>query len=75
MRINRFKQPRYSKGQKVRCWVGDDWALGYVEGWTRVGSDGFRYNVRFYSGGKGVGAVWQHDMEPEDAVSRLGEIV
>jgi len=68
------RTPRYSKGQKVRVWVGDEFVLATVTDCRRVGKTGFQYDVLFYESGRGAGAMWEHQLEPEDAVSRLGEI-
>lgn len=73
--FRRLKQPKFSKGQRVRVWVGDEFVIGTVVGWTRVGSDNFQYKVAFSVSPKVPGTCWQHDMEAEDAVTRLGGIV
>jgi hypothetical protein len=72
-----IKQPRFSKGQKVRCWVGDEFVVGVITaiGKVATGLDKLQYDVRFYENRKGIGLMWEHDMEAEDAVSRLGDIV
>ena len=69
------KTPRYSIGQRIQIWLGDEWCIGAVRAQVNRGRDGWYYTVRLDSGMKLPGASRESDLRPEDAVSRLGEIV
>ena len=75
MRAGSRKRRRYANGQRVRVWVGDTWCEGVVVNAIFASRTGFFYMIRFDGCTTDSTSIPECNVEPEDAVSRLGEIV
>ena len=62
-------------GQRVRVWLGDEWGAGVVCLRINGGREGWSYRIKLDCLRKLPGTIREADVRPEDAVSRLGEIV